>query len=373
MRLTAPGGRVGYAPFVLRPRRLGASRVAVVLPTNTWQAYNFRDVGGNGVGRHLVRRPGVQRRRPDAAVPAPRRAAALPRLRPRVPPLARPLGPPGGRDRRRRPRAARRRAAREALRPRRLPRPRGVRLDARLGRDRGLSRPRRQPRAPLGERLLLPRRAPRDPPLPDGPLARRRPLGGGAARRPYVGWFENRYPQPALRRHRRRRRRRGSFVAPGSGTASTFGSYGIEVEPARRGLPARHDRARAGAGHLRRGPLGRDDLLRDADRARRSSRRARSTSAARPSGRSSRGCSKTSGTGSPGRRAESAASTIASLGAHRHADPRPARDGRQRRSVRDQRGPQGAAGGDHRRPDPAACLLAGLRLRRPTASRSPSG
>jgi hypothetical protein len=44
-RLNAPGGRVGYAPFVLRPGRLGASRIAVVLPTNTWQAYNFRDGG----------------------------------------------------------------------------------------------------------------------------------------------------------------------------------------------------------------------------------------------------------------------------------------------------------------------------------------
>ena len=26
------------------------SRVAVVVPTNTWQAYNFRDVDGDGVG-----------------------------------------------------------------------------------------------------------------------------------------------------------------------------------------------------------------------------------------------------------------------------------------------------------------------------------
>jgi N,N-dimethylformamidase beta subunit-like, C-terminal len=42
-RLTTAGGRVGYAPFVLRPRRLGSARVLVVEPTNTWQAYNFRD------------------------------------------------------------------------------------------------------------------------------------------------------------------------------------------------------------------------------------------------------------------------------------------------------------------------------------------
>lgn len=49
-RLTDAAGRFGYAPFVLRPRTLGESRVAVVLPTYTWQAYNFRDVDRNGVG-----------------------------------------------------------------------------------------------------------------------------------------------------------------------------------------------------------------------------------------------------------------------------------------------------------------------------------
>jgi len=44
-------GRVGYAPFVVRPAILGASsRILVVLPTNTWQAYNFQDVDGNGYG-----------------------------------------------------------------------------------------------------------------------------------------------------------------------------------------------------------------------------------------------------------------------------------------------------------------------------------
>jgi hypothetical protein len=49
-RITAGDGRVGFAPFVLRPRRLGEQRVAVVLPTNTWQAYNFRDADGDGWG-----------------------------------------------------------------------------------------------------------------------------------------------------------------------------------------------------------------------------------------------------------------------------------------------------------------------------------
>jgi hypothetical protein len=49
-RLTARGGRVGYAPFVLRPRRLGQHSVAVVMPTETWQAYNYRDEDGDHVG-----------------------------------------------------------------------------------------------------------------------------------------------------------------------------------------------------------------------------------------------------------------------------------------------------------------------------------
>jgi hypothetical protein len=49
-RLTAAGGRVGYAPFILRPRRLGTHRVAVVMPTQTWQAYNRRDDDGDGSG-----------------------------------------------------------------------------------------------------------------------------------------------------------------------------------------------------------------------------------------------------------------------------------------------------------------------------------
>ncbi len=47
-RLEAPDGRVGFAPFVVAPRRLGVERVAVVLPTLTWQAYNFRDDDGDG-------------------------------------------------------------------------------------------------------------------------------------------------------------------------------------------------------------------------------------------------------------------------------------------------------------------------------------
>ena len=49
-RLAAADGRVGFAPFVVRPAQLGEHRVAVVLPTLTWQAYNLRDDNGDGKG-----------------------------------------------------------------------------------------------------------------------------------------------------------------------------------------------------------------------------------------------------------------------------------------------------------------------------------
>ena len=74
-RLEAPGGYLGFAPLVVRPRRLGESRVAVVVPTNTWQAYNFRDVDGDGVGDTWYadpKVPCVDLRRPylDRGVPS---------------------------------------------------------------------------------------------------------------------------------------------------------------------------------------------------------------------------------------------------------------------------------------------------------------
>ena len=61
-QLTAPDGRVGYAPFVVRPSFFGLqSRAAVVLPTNTWQAYNFYDDNGDGWGDTWYAGPPHQR------------------------------------------------------------------------------------------------------------------------------------------------------------------------------------------------------------------------------------------------------------------------------------------------------------------------
>jgi hypothetical protein len=53
------GDSLAFAPFIVKSRPLGASRVAVVLPTNTWQAYNFRDSDHNGFGDTWYADPGV--------------------------------------------------------------------------------------------------------------------------------------------------------------------------------------------------------------------------------------------------------------------------------------------------------------------------
>ena len=47
-KLTGAGQRVGYAPFILRPKYFGNHQVALVLPTLTWQAYNRHDDDGDG-------------------------------------------------------------------------------------------------------------------------------------------------------------------------------------------------------------------------------------------------------------------------------------------------------------------------------------
>jgi hypothetical protein len=50
LRIDTDDGRIGYVPLIVRPPLLGASRQALVLPTNTWQAYNYYDLDGDGWG-----------------------------------------------------------------------------------------------------------------------------------------------------------------------------------------------------------------------------------------------------------------------------------------------------------------------------------
>ena len=47
---TTTGDEATFAPFILRPDVWGRSRVAVVLPTYSWQAYNFFDEAKDGHG-----------------------------------------------------------------------------------------------------------------------------------------------------------------------------------------------------------------------------------------------------------------------------------------------------------------------------------
>ena len=67
-RVDTPGRGTWYAPFVLRPTRLGAHPVAIVLPTNTWQAYNFED-GDSWYLDANVHRIDLNRPYLDAGVP----------------------------------------------------------------------------------------------------------------------------------------------------------------------------------------------------------------------------------------------------------------------------------------------------------------
>ncbi|HEY2326883.1 MAG TPA: N,N-dimethylformamidase beta subunit family domain-containing protein [Gaiellaceae bacterium] len=48
-QITADDGRVGFAPLVIRPLN-PISRVAAMVPTSTWGAYNFFDANGDGWG-----------------------------------------------------------------------------------------------------------------------------------------------------------------------------------------------------------------------------------------------------------------------------------------------------------------------------------
>jgi hypothetical protein len=48
-QLQSPDGRLGFAPLVVRPTK-PATRIAVVMPTSTWGAYNFYDADGDGWG-----------------------------------------------------------------------------------------------------------------------------------------------------------------------------------------------------------------------------------------------------------------------------------------------------------------------------------
>ena len=159
-QFAAPDGRVGYAPFVVRPRarrdeprarRAADEHVAgLQLPGRRRQRLR----------RHVVRRSAERHGQPRHARTsraACRRASTATTCRSCTgstgrasPPSSSPTPTSTDRERRR---------AREALRPRRLRGARGVRDAARVRRHPALPRPRRESDVPLGEQLLLEGRA----------------------------------------------------------------------------------------------------------------------------------------------------------------------------------------------------------------------
>ena len=73
-QLTADDGRLGFAPVIVRPTAPTGVRVAVVMPTSTWTAYNFYDADGDGWGdtwyaRWKTKEADLTRPNPDRGVP----------------------------------------------------------------------------------------------------------------------------------------------------------------------------------------------------------------------------------------------------------------------------------------------------------------
>ena len=247
---TADDGRVGFAPFVLRAVTPSERASLVVLPTNTWQAYNLYDRDGDGWGDtwYAGGRPAVVLDRPyrDRGVP--------PRFR---------------RYDRRRSCAC---STQTGVTPDFLadddldavatgdelralydlvvfPGHTRVRHDARVRRRRAVPRPRRPADLPLGEQLLLAGRAGRATSIRRIAQWRDARAARGAAARG---------PVPRERRRARARRRSSSptaeaapwlFEGTGLENGDLLGEDGRRLRDRDRhddpDLAARHDRARA--------------------------------------------------------------------------------------------------------------------------------
>ena len=222
-------------------------------------------LGRRRLGRHLVRgRSAAGRARP--AVPRPGRPAAVLPLRLPVPPLAREDPPRPGRLRRRRPRRIPERGrAAEGIRPRRLPRPQRVHDAARLRPRRAVPRPRRAPRVPLGQQLLLEGREARSVAQARRAVAHAETTRGASPRRPVPG--QRRRDAPGAVLHPRRLRRALAVRRHGARGRRHAGRRGRRLRDRDRhhdaALAAGHQGARPDPEPVRARAPRRDVVLRD--------------------------------------------------------------------------------------------------------------
>ena len=120
---------------------------------------------------------------------------------------------------------------------RRLRRPRGVRHLAHVRPDHRLPQRRRQPRVPVGEQLLLQGEGLGEHDDRPHPVARPRPARGGARRRAVRRLERGQLPEPAVPHHQHRRRAvavRGHGPARRQRASATTGSRSTSRTPRRR-------------------------------------------------------------------------------------------------------------------------------------------
>ena len=253
-------GRIGYAPLVVRPPVLGGHRVAVVMPTNTWQAYNRRDADRRRARRHLVRGRHGRHRGHHPRVSRPRRPSSLQRVRPSVPALALEEREGGRCHQRSRPAHGDQRSPpASGLRPDRVPGPSRVRHRARVRRGDGLPRSRRQPHVPVSQQRLLSRglsRRPHDARAPSGATWDGRKLRSSArSTSPTIAASAGEASSSG-----RRLRLTGCSRAPASSRARRSALSGSR-STGRHGLAPRYPGRRRDSEPLRSGPDRPDDLL----------------------------------------------------------------------------------------------------------------
>ena len=250
-RLDGPSGHLGFAPIIVRPPA-PVQRVAIVLPTTTWQAYNYYDRNGDGFGDtwySLFSHKRIDLNRPHLREGVPERFRSyevqfLHWLASR----GHAVDTYGDEDIEL---FASPEALRACLRPDRLPGPHGVRHAAAVRPHPRLPRSRRPPDLPLGQQLLPSRQAHGRRGAAHRRVARRGEARVGPARQP-VPRERQRPAAGAVHGHRCRR---GSLAVRRHGALERLAVRQVRHRDRRHHaeLAARHPGARADPGSPRAG------------------------------------------------------------------------------------------------------------------------